>query len=210
MVTKEVVETQLKAIGCNYGLWGSTEINELHKILWPGETIQYAINGYYDGGFALMCVTTMRVLIIDKKPLSFTVEDLRYDMIAEVDYTARIVTARIYIVTPLRTLIFTGWGIKKVEASSRYIQHRLMDIRSDPHFWAHQFEQIYGEREKGGFAMENPDLIPSPMDARAAIQKKFSKIEVVPSEAQILRSHELNPFLRVPTFTRRRKYPSFY
>ena len=151
----------------------------------------------------------MRVLIVDKKPLSFTVEDLRYDMIAEVDYNARIVTARVYIVTPLRTLIFSSWGMKKLEASSRYIQHRLMDIRSDPHFWAHQFEQIYGEREKGGFTMD-PESIPSPMDARTAIQKKFSKIEVPPSEAEMLRSHALNPFMRVPTFTRRRKYPSFY
>lgn len=209
MVNKEVVETQLKAIGCHYLAWGNTEVNELHKILWPGETIQFAINGYYDGGFALLCVTTMRVLIVDKKPFSFTVEDLRYDMIAEVDYNARIITARLFIVTPLRTLVFTSWGMKKLEASSQYIQHRLMDIRSDPHFWAHHFEQIYGERENGGFTMD-PGFVPSPMDARNSIEKRFSKIEIPPNEAEMMRSHALNPFMRVPTFTRRRKYPSFY
>lgn len=208
MVTKDVIDMQLKAVGSKYELWGRTEVSELHKILWPGETIQYAINGYYDGGFALLCITTMRVLIVDKKPFSFTVEDLRYDMIAEVDYNARIITARLYIVTPLRTLIFTSWGMNKLQASSQYIQHRLMDIRSDPHFWAHQFEQIYGDHPDKRFAMSSE--VPSPMDARGAIEKRFSKIEIPPSEAEAIRSHTLNPFLRVPTFTRRRKYPSFY
>lgn len=86
MVTSKSITKQLRQIGCDYAVWGRSEIRELPTILMDDEQIQQAVNGYYDGGFALICVTNYRVLIVDKKPLALTVEDLRYDMIAEVDF----------------------------------------------------------------------------------------------------------------------------
>ena len=203
MVTRQEVVNQLDGIGSNFQGWGRTEIAELYKLLWPNEVIKYAINGYYDGGFALLCVTNLRVLIIDKKPLSFTVEDLRYDMIAEVDYCSRVITAKLDIITPLRTLVFTTWVKYALRNSSQYIQQRLMALRSDPHFWANQAV----DAEEMGLEAPPPSAVREPIIEQAI------QMQPVPIEAEAIHSAHMaatNPFLRVPTFSRRRRYPSFY
>lgn len=203
MVTRQEVTDQLQGIGSNFQGWGRTEIAELYKLLWPSEIIQYAINGYYEGGFGLLCVTNLRVLIIDKKPLSFTVEDLRYDMIAEVDYCSRVITAKLDIITPLRTLVFTSWAKYVLRNSSQYIQQRLMALRSDPHFWANQ------AIDTEGMGLEAPP----PSAVREPIAEQLIQAQVVPNGAEAIHSPHMasaNHFLKVPTFARRRRYPSFY
>ena len=62
------LEEQLKRIGSNYQFWGRSEIRELAHVLLPGEIIEHCINGYYEGGFALLAATNQRVLLVDKKP----------------------------------------------------------------------------------------------------------------------------------------------
>ncbi|QQS19093.1 PH domain-containing protein [Candidatus Saccharibacteria bacterium] len=131
MVSMKQITKQLRQIGCDYAVWGRSEIRELTNILMDDEQIQQAVNGYYDGGFALLCVTNYRVLIVDKKPLALTVEDLRYDMIAEVDYSSRVFTSVFHIYTPMRTLIFTSWSISKLRKSMNYIQQRVMELRNN-------------------------------------------------------------------------------
>src|ERR1700712_3773588 len=69
MVSHKNVEEQLKRVGCNFALWGRSEIHELSNVLMPDEIIAQATNGSYEGGFALLCVTQYRVLLIDKKPM---------------------------------------------------------------------------------------------------------------------------------------------
>ncbi len=89
MVSKKSVEAQLKRIHFNYLAWGKTEIQELPNIILPEEHILECVNGMYEGGFALLVATDMRVLLIDKKPLNYlTVEDLRFDMISEIDLSS--------------------------------------------------------------------------------------------------------------------------
>lgn len=140
MIDPKVVTQQLRQVGCDYMLWGNTETRELHKVLMDGEQIKQAVNGYYDGGFALLCVTNFRVLVVDKKPFLLTVEDLRYDMIAEVDYSARIFTSILHVYTPLRTLVFTSWSTARLRKSMNYIQQRVMEMRNND-FLASQFTQ---------------------------------------------------------------------
>lgn len=138
MVSQKSVTKQLRQVGCDYALWGRTEIHELASVLMDNERIMQAINGYYDGGFALLCTTNYRVLVVDKKPFLLTVEDLRYDMIAEVDYSSRIFTAVLHIYTPLRTLMFTSWSMTRLRKSMNYIQQRVMELRNND-FLASQF-----------------------------------------------------------------------
>jgi hypothetical protein len=88
MVTFATVEQQLKAAGCNFRFWGRSELRELCNILLPGETIAQAVNGQYEAGFALLCATDFRVLLIDKKPKYLTLKDIRFDMITELDFPA--------------------------------------------------------------------------------------------------------------------------
>ena len=145
MVSQKSVTKQLRQVGCDYALWGRTEIHELANILMDNEQIMLAINGYYDGGFALLCTTNYRVLVVDKKPFLLTVEDLRYDMIAEVDYSSRIFSAVLHIYTPLRTLMFTSWSMAKLRKTTNYIQQRVMEIRNNDYL-ASQFAVTSAQR----------------------------------------------------------------
>ncbi len=109
MVTRESVEAQLKKIGVNYRGWGRTEIRELPNIILPDEEIYECVNGVYEGGFALAVATNVRVILIDKKPLRYlTIEDLRFDMINEIDYSHRLIGAQISISTGSKNLRFTS------------------------------------------------------------------------------------------------------
>lgn len=140
MVDPKIVSRQLRQIGCDYMFWGHTETSELPKILMDGEQITQAVNGYYDGGFALLCITNFRVLVVDKKPFLLTVEDLRYDMIAEVDFSSHVFTSVLHVYTPLRTLMFSSWSMARLRKSMNYIQQRVMELRNND-FLASQFVQ---------------------------------------------------------------------
>lgn len=134
MVNLNEVERQLKQIGQKFRFWGRPEILELRYILIPGEQIQSCINGRYSGGFATLCATDQRILLIDKKPMYLTFEDIRYDMIAEVDYSHRLIDASINICTPNKNLIFTTWHKPDLRVMTSYLQQRVMEIRYQQHY----------------------------------------------------------------------------
>ena len=108
---------------------GRAEVDELEKILVPGESVLECLNGFYSGGFALMVVTNLRLLLIDKKPFMLNVEDLRYDMITEVDYHARLLDASAVIHTPSKQLRFTSWRQRQLRSLTTFIQHHVMQMR---------------------------------------------------------------------------------
>src|SRR5580698_9033216 len=100
MVSAAIIEEQLKKTGFKYHGWGRTEVQELQNIILPDEQIYEVVNGLYEGGFALLLATDVRVLLVDKKPLNYlTVEDLRFDMINEIDYSHRLFGAQISVTT---------------------------------------------------------------------------------------------------------------
>src|SRR5437868_7095679 len=105
MVSKKSVEKQLKRIGFKANAWGRKEVAELPNIILPGEEIFECVNGIYEGGFALLLASDIRVLLVDKKPLNYlTVEDLRFEQINEIDYYHRIIGAHISIASGPKTL----------------------------------------------------------------------------------------------------------
>ena len=129
MVKFREVETQLRQIGYNYIVWGRSEFHELTTVLMPGEKIRQAVNGYYEGGFALLVVTDYRVLLVDRKPMLLTIEDLRYDMISEVDYNTHILAATLRVFTPNRNLVFSSWNVARLRSSMSFVQQRVLEIR---------------------------------------------------------------------------------
>lgn len=123
MVKRESVEAQLKKIGVNYRGWGRTEMNELPDIILPGEEIFECVNGFYEGGFALVAATNIRVLLVDKKPLRYlTVEDLRFDMINEIDYSHRMIGAQISISTGSKNLRFMSLNQPRLRKLIGHVQ----------------------------------------------------------------------------------------
>ena len=184
MVTLKYIEEQLKRVGCNFKFWGRPEIRELANIILPDEIIASCTNGRYEGGFALLCVTNLRLLLVDRKPMFLTLEDIRFDMIAEIDYSSRLLDSTIRISTPNRTLVFTAWSSQRLRTILNHTQQRVMEIRQ-PHMFQ-QFQQTpkYHTHAPlvGGIAMQS--------SARHAVT--------------------LNPYTRVPMLMRRRSLPKFY
>lgn len=129
MVQAQVIENQLKAIGADFRFWGHAERRELKSILVEGETIRHCLNGRYEGGFAMLCATDRRLLLIDKKLLYLSLEDVRYDMISEVDFSNRLVDASIRICTVNKTVSFTSFHNGTLRELTAFLQDKVMETR---------------------------------------------------------------------------------
>ncbi|HJQ09155.1 MAG TPA: PH domain-containing protein [Candidatus Saccharimonadales bacterium] len=196
MVTLHQVEEQLKRIGCNFRFWGRPEIRELTNILLPDEIIAGAVNGRYEGGFALLCVTNHRLLLIDRKPMFLTLEDVRFDMISEMDFSARLLDSTVRINTPNRKLVFTSWSHHRLRKIMNYTQQRVMEVRQ--HYMMQQFQPA---------PAPNPQHSSAPMVGGLAVQgdgtaagQQFMRVAPYPT----------NPYTKTPVLMRRRRYPKFY
>lgn len=131
MVSLKSVEQQLKNIRFNSHSWGRAEISELPNILLDDEKVFECVNGMYEGGFALLCATNLRLLLIDKKPMKFlTVEDLRFDMINQIDYSHRLMGARINVSAGNKNLKFTSYNQQRLRKLINHIQHRMAEIKT--------------------------------------------------------------------------------
>lgn len=130
MVSAKSVEEQLKKLHFNRG-WNGPEIAELATILLPDEEIFECVNGWYEGGFALLCATNVRVLLIDKKPFKFlNVEDVRFDTINQIDYFHRMFNASICISAGLKKLLFRSYNQPRLRKLITHVQHRMAEIKT--------------------------------------------------------------------------------
>jgi hypothetical protein len=110
MVHISVIEARLSKLGFKASLWFKPEVKELQNILMDNEQIVGAVAGRYFGGFALLVATDRRILLIDKKLPYVSVEDIRYDMISEIDYSAQLFDASITIFTVNKQHRFKSWN----------------------------------------------------------------------------------------------------
>jgi hypothetical protein len=130
MVSQKSIAAQLKKIGFNQHAWGRAEVRELPNIILPDEEIFECVNGTYEGGFALLVATDVRVLLIDKKPFNYlTVEDLRFDMINEIDYNHRALGAYVDISTGNRDLKFRSYNQPRLRKLINHVQHRMAESK---------------------------------------------------------------------------------
>lgn len=140
MVTRRSIHTQLKKLGFKTHGWGRGEVSELHNIILPGEEIFEIVNGIYEGGFALLLGTDVRVLLVDKKPLNYlTVEDLRFDMINEIDYSHRLLGAQINIATGNKDLKFRSYNQGRLRKLIGHVQHCMAEAKKQQS--SHQEDQ---------------------------------------------------------------------
>lgn len=129
MVQPNIVENQLRRIGANYRFWNKPELKELPKILFEHETINHLVSGRYEGGFAILVSTDLRVILIDKKPFFLTLEDIRYERIANVELNHRLLDATLRLGALTKNLSFTGYNPAKMREMTSYIQERVMESR---------------------------------------------------------------------------------
>lgn len=138
MVSEQEVERQLKKINVKTTGWGRREFQELPHILLPGEEIYECVNGLYEGGFALLIATDVRVLLIDKKPLNYlTVEDLRFDMINEMDYSHRLVGAYVNIISSgSKNLTFRSYNQPRLRKLIGHVQRCMAEAKKKQNYHA--------------------------------------------------------------------------
>ena len=202
MVSLNQVEDQLKRIGCNFRFWGRPEIRELRNILVEGETIAQCVNGRYEGGFALLVVTDHRLLLIDKKPMFLTLEDIRFDMIAEIDYSSHVLEGVIRIMTPNRKLTFTGWNQGRLRALLNYLQERITQIRH--HYLQQQFQQPAQQPQAQQYQNQNQYQFSPSQHYSAPV------VGGLVMQGSAPQTMPFSPYTRVPLIMTRRRVPKFY
>jgi hypothetical protein len=129
MVAQEHVRTALKRVGMYNRFFGQAEIRELCHILMPNEKIIGAVNGRYEGGLAMLVATDRRLLLIDKKMMFLNLEDIRYDMISQVEYSARLIDATTTVHTINTVLRFTSLRQAALRRLTTFMQEKVMQLR---------------------------------------------------------------------------------
>lgn len=130
MVDSIYIKDQLKKINFDNSKFNRPEVEELTYIIQPDEQIYECVNGFYDGGFALLAVTDIRLLLIDKKMMGFlNVEDLRYDMISDIDYSHRSFVAQITVSSGMKTLKFKSYDQRRLRKLINHVQTRMCEIK---------------------------------------------------------------------------------
>jgi hypothetical protein len=219
MTNLSQVEEQLKKVGCNFRFWCRPEIRELSRILMPGEVIAQAVVGRYENGYALLCVTDHRLLLVDKKPMFLTLEDLRFDMISEIDYSSQVMTGTVRIMTPNRKLVFTAWNQARLRNVLNYTQLRVSEIRQ--HYMQRQPEpqqapqpvQVRQQHELPAMAQFPPqtrdDQYSAPVVGGLALQGNAATAAMGNGGGGI-HPLQFNPYTNTPLVMRHRRVPKFY
>ncbi len=193
MISLNQVEEQLKQAGCNFRFWGRWEIRELGKILTPDEVIAHIANGRYEGGFAMLAVTDQRLLLIDRKPMFMALEDIRFDMIAEIDYSSQLLSSTVKVITTNRTLVFNSWSQYHLREILNITQTKMMELRQ-------------------GYSQQLQLAAMSAQNNISDHQMGMSLGELALQTGGTFRpmSLPMNPYNKTPVLMRRRRYPRFY
>src|SRR5260221_5620994 len=116
----------------------------------------------------MLCVTDHRILLVDRKPMFLTLEDIRFDMISEIDFSARLMDSTVHIITPTHKLAFTAWNQTRLRRFLDYTQQRVMEIRQ--HFMLQQLQAAQGYAQTasaplvGGLAIQSDNTAASPFN----------------------------------------------
>lgn len=200
------LEDQLKEIGCNFRFWGRAELKELANVLFPDEKVENCVNGQYEGGFAMLVATDQRVLLIDKKPMYLTLEDIRYDMIAEIDYNHRLMNATIFVRTPNKSLRFVAYNHARLRKLFHFAQHRVMEIRQ--HY--QQQSQIWKQYAEGLQSPQQQNVIaatPAEIAARGQVSPDaVQQTAPIPMPAFPMTAPIISAYTRLPMMSRQRRF----
>lgn len=130
MVHISVIQSQLTQLGIKLSRWFTPELKELQQIMMDNEKIIAAAPGRYFSGFALLIATDQRMLLIDKRTFFMTVEDTRYDMISEIDFSSHIYDVTVHIFTLNKQHNFTSIRYKRqLRDLCSYVQQRVWELR---------------------------------------------------------------------------------
>jgi len=130
MVHISEIQSQLTKLGIHLSRWFTPELKELQRVLMDNEKIIAAAPGRYFSGLALMVATDQRLLLIDKRTFFMTIEDTRYDMISEIDFSSRFYDVTVHIFTLNKQHNFTTMKYRdQLRQLCGYVQQRVWETR---------------------------------------------------------------------------------
>lgn len=114
-----------------FNFFSRWEVAELPRLLLPGEDVLGVISGFYTGGTAILCVTSMRLLLVDKKFIRLSYEDIRYGSIKEVSYAHQAFLASVKFFYAGRELQFRSWYRRELRTMTQFVQHKIFAAHQD-------------------------------------------------------------------------------
>lgn len=206
MVDPKIIKVQLATINADLPFWVNAEVRELSRLIVPSEIIRHVLNGRYQGGSAILCATDLRLLIVDKKPMFLAVEDVRYDMIAEVNFTHQLLEASIHLAAFNKDFSFTSYRKRQLHDVTEFIQHKLSDVRrnlqDEPRILEGALKSqrsesniILEHNESSGVTQEQAkEFLPNTTQAWDRIADKLDAINMVTDQQSLLPRRRVTKF----------------
>jgi len=163
MVTKDNINQQLARIRQKRGFFVRPEIQELAFILNEDETISHSVFGFYKGATALLVATNQRLLLIDKRPLFLNLEDIRYEMINQVDFAGRLLDASLNLHVANQQMQFRSLSDARLRMLCGFVQDQITLAR--------QFVNVLDG--VNGSLVPNQNQLISPLMMRKRISKFY-------------------------------------
>lgn len=112
------------------------EAAELPKLLMPDEQVLAVISGFYTAGTAILCVTSKRLLLVDKKLMRLSFEDIRFDSIKEVKYSQQVFMASVKFYFAGREMQFRSWYRNELRMLAQLAQQKMFESNEKRHYKA--------------------------------------------------------------------------
>lgn len=143
MAHPSVINAQLSRLGVRPSRWFRAELRELEHILHNDEEIAAFATGRYFGGLAILVATDHRLILVDKKPMFLSVEDIRYDMISEINYSARLINSHITVFTINKQHSFISSYRNRIQLRhlTYFVQQRILSLHQNSSFQINAYDQ---------------------------------------------------------------------
>ena len=182
MVSQAKVKQQLKSIKADFQFLGHAELRELPHILFEDENLHHVVFGHYAAGFAILCATNQRVLLVDKKPFYLTVEDIRYDMISDMVFNHRLLDTSVTLGTVHKSITFVSFNQHRLRDMTTFVQKQVMDSRRQQNMqqpWEQPQEGLFNTYESptpnNGVAVSSHPAMMSAYRNPIVIRRRASK-----------------------------------
>lgn len=163
------------------------EVAELPKLLLPEEQVLGVISGFYAAGTAILCVTSRRLLLVDKKLLRMSFEDIRFESIKEVSFSHQMMLASVKFFYAGRTLQFRSWYGRELRILAQFVQHKMFEVRKKQEHPAHEALQYQTDLAEPigavDYSLEEPMPLP---EATPSVAISSSSTQVNPQLEQYL------------------------
>lgn len=140
MVTMKKVVEQLNDVGFRNNFWGWSAIRQLPNILNSNEEIERVVTGFYEGGHAVLIATNQRIILLDKKIMSFRVEEVHYEMVSEVEHFVSVFFSKLKIRCLSNVIELSSVSSRQVSDFALYVDGKVNKVRLNMRTWEKMME----------------------------------------------------------------------